>query len=84
MLYNLILNYSKKISVDDIKLFAKKNNYILCDKDANIICQCIKEDTNVILDDPKLYLDKIKDKLEYTTYLKLNELLSTYSNFLYH
>lgn len=84
MLNNLIINYSKKISISDIKNFAKRNNYILCDKDANIIYSSIKEDINVILDDPKLYLDKIKDKLEYTTYLELNELLSTYSNFLYH
>lgn len=83
MFNNLIIKYSAKITIDDMKNFAYKNNIEVNEKDLNYIYQLIKKDANNILKDPFSYLEKIKDKLEHTTYLELKKLLTTYSNFLY-
>lgn len=83
MFNNLIIKYSEKITIKDMKDFAYKNNIEVCDEDLNYIYKLIKTDINNILYDPFSYLEKIKDKLEHTTYLELKNLLATYSNFLY-
>lgn len=78
MLYNIIKNYTKNLTKDDIIKYSDKNNHHLNINEVNIIYDEIKNNLDNILKYPEYSLDKIKDKLEYTTYLKIQNLIYTY------
>ncbi len=82
MLYNIIKNYTEKITKNDIINFSHKYNHELKEYEVNLIYNEIKNNLDNILLNSDLELHKIKDKLEYTTYLKILELKEKYINYL--
>ncbi len=80
MFKDYIINYSSKITKENIKDFALKNNIILSEKESDIIFNSIHYDIKELLNDPIIFLDKRKDKFENTTYLKIKDLIIFYIN----
>ena len=78
MLENFIKNYTEKITKQNIINFALKENIKLNETEVEIIYNQIKNNLHNLLIDSDLELEKIKDKLEFTTYLKIKELTSFY------
>ena len=82
MLYNIIKNYTKNITKEDIIKFSKINNHELKEYEVDLIYNEIKNNIDDILYNTDLVISKIKDKLEQTTYLKLLDLKEKYKNYL--
>lgn len=80
MLSNLIINYTKKITKDDINNFALSQNIELKDYETEVIYDQIKNNIQNLINNTDYEISKIKDKLEHTTYLKIQELISFYKN----
>lgn len=80
MLNNYIKQYINKITKDDIEKFSKKENVPLTKKELDNIYNFIKDNKNILLEKRYELLDKIKDKVEPTTYLKIKELFYIYEN----
>ena len=80
MLKSIIKKYTKNMTKNDIITFSKKQNTKLKKYEVDIIYDQLKNNIDNILIDVDKELFKIKDKLEYTTYLKIKELISFYKN----
>ena len=78
MLKNMIKKYTKNITKEDIINFSKTQDTNLSKEEIDIIYNQLKNNIDNILEDVDLELSKIKDKLEPTTYLKIQELISFY------
>ena len=78
MLKNMIKKYTKNITKEDIINFSKTQDTNLSKEEVDIIYDQLKNNIDNILEDANLELSKIKDKLEPTTYLKIQELISFY------
>jgi hypothetical protein len=74
----MILKYIQALTLEDIENFAKKQNIILKRSESEIILNEIKNNFNEVVYHTEEAMKKIKDKLDYTTYLKLNELIDFY------
>ena len=75
----IISKYIEKLKVDDIYKFAKKNDIYLTNNEANVIFKTIKNHWNdLIFNDYKVYLKKIKNEISNPVYLKLEELIEIY------
>lgn len=74
----MILKYIQALTLEDIENFAKKQNIILKKSESEIILNEIKNNFNEVVYHTEEAMEKIKDKLDYTTYLKLNELIDFY------
>jgi len=75
----IISNYIKKISYDDIDLFAKKNNIILNNNKIYIIYNIIKTKwKTIIYENPSSILNSIKNCFDEETFKKIEILLYTY------
>lgn len=74
----MILKYIQALTLEDIENFAKKQNIILKRSESEIILNEIKNNFNEVVYHTEEAMEKIKDKLDYTTYLKLNELIDFY------
>lgn len=74
----MILKYIQALTLEDIENFAKKQNIILKRSESEIILNEIKNNFNEVVYRTEEAMEKIKDKLDYTTYLKLNELIDFY------
>ena len=59
-------------------ILQKKQNIILKRSESEIILNEIKNNFNEVVYHTEEAMEKIKDKLDYTTYLKLNELIDFY------
>ena len=80
MLSNFVINYTKKITKDDINNFALSQNVELKDYETEVIYDQIKNNIQNLINNTDYEISKIKDKLEHTTYLKIQELISFYKN----
>ena len=78
MLNSLIKKYTQNITKTDIKEFALKNNHELNTNEIDIIYNEIHNNIDNLINNTKYEINKIKDKLEPTTYLKINELIKFY------
>lgn len=77
----IIQKHINNLSINDIYKFALENNVTLNDYEANLIYKNIKSDwKTIIYSNHYIILDKIKDKIEPTTYYKLEELIILYKN----
>lgn len=74
----MILKYIQALTLEDIENFAKKQNIILKRSESEIILNEIKNNFHEVVYHTEEAMEKIKDKLDYTTYLKLNELIDFY------
>jgi len=81
LLKHYIEKYVKKMSINDVYKFAKKNNVELTDNEANVIFDAIKEDwETLVFGNHNVILDKNKNKLSFDLYNKINELIIEYKN----
>lgn len=81
MIEKLIKHYVDKITINDVYNFAIKENVKLNDYEANIIYSYIKNDwKEIIFNDYKPILEKVKPKLNTETYLKIEELIIKFKN----
>ena len=78
MLESFIKNYTKKITKNDIINFSKKENIELNSDELNIIYDQIHNNIDNLIKNQEKEIEKIKDKLSNTTYLKLLNLVKTY------
>ena len=78
MLNSLIKKYTQNITKTDIKEFALKNNHKLNTNEIDIIYNEIHNNIDNLINNTEHEINKIKDKLEPTTYLKINELIKFY------
>lgn len=81
MLKHYIEKCVKKMSIDDVYKFSKKNNVELTENEANTIFDAIKEDwETLVFGNHNIILDKNKNKLNHELYNKINELIIEYKN----
>lgn len=81
MLKHYIEKCVKKMSIDDVYNFSKKNNVELTENEANTIFDAIKEDwETLVFGNHNVILDKNKNKLNSELYNKINELIVEYKN----
>lgn len=80
MFKSLIEQYVNKITKEDIINFGKQNKVLLKDYEVNNIYNFLKENNKYLITNTDELLIKIKDKVEYTTYLKIKELVTFYKS----
>lgn len=78
MFKGMIYQYVKKLTKEDIVKFAVSQNIQLKTCELNLIYDTLKNNLDDLFIDENKVLDKIKDKLEITTYLKIKELIVFY------
>lgn len=78
MIKKLIKQYINKLTKQDIVDFALKQGIILTDKELEVIYNEIKYNFDELFYNTECVLNKRKDKLEHTTYLKIKELILIY------
>lgn len=67
------------MSINDIYVFAKKNNCELTSNEANIIYKCVKKNwETLIFNDHNIVLNTIRNNINPTLYNKLDELIIIY------
>lgn len=78
MLNSLIKKYTQNITKNDIESFALNNNHSLNEQELSVIYDQIHYNIDSLINNTDYEIDKIKDKLESTTYLKIIELINFY------
>lgn len=79
---NLIKNYAKKMTKNDIINFANKKNYHLEEKEIDIIYNHIKKYTDEIIEEPIKYAKMLKGKISDNIYYEILTLIEEYKNYL--
>jgi hypothetical protein len=78
MFRSYVDNFISNLSKEDIIKFSEKQSVSLNDDEVNLIYDMIKNHFEELAFNTDETIYKIKDKLESTTYLKLNELINFY------
>ena len=78
MYKNLIINYARNITKEDIENFVKSNNIKVSKKDINTIYEYIKKYYLNFFDNPIGYIKMLKGKIENDVYY---EILTMYDNY---
>lgn len=79
---NLIKNYIKNMSKEDIYNYIEKNGYDATNKEVDIIYNHIKTYYNELLETPLPYIRMLKDKISNDNYYLILELYNKYKNFI--
>ena len=79
---NLIINYIKKITKEDIQKYISKENIQHTKEEIDLIYQSIKNDYHEILNNFQNYIQKIKNKLNPNLYNKIIEKYNKYKEFI--
>lgn len=75
MIERLISEYVSKMTLNDVKNFAKENGITLKNNEAELIFKYIKSDWHTLVyGNPRAILDEIKSKMALDTYNKALEL----------
>lgn len=75
----LIKNYINKLTINDTKALASKNNINLNDDELNFVHNQIKNNWyTLIYGDPTNLFNELKSKVSNTNYLKIKDLYTTY------
>ena len=76
---DLIINYIKNISIEDINNFAIKNDIYLTSNELSFVYEYIKNNYLLLLNNPSAFnLLKYKDKFSNDNYIKINNLIDKY------
>ena len=79
-MFNIIERYMNKLSIDDVNIFAQKNNIYLNSDELEFTYQFIKKNWQAILSNPNLLnLDRYKDKFSEENLVKIKKLFKEYS-----
>ena len=76
----LIKNYIDKLSIDNLKEFALKNNINLTDRELEYLLNLTKENFENILVNEDKYLDIVKNNINSNEFKKVKELYLYYKN----
>lgn len=76
----LIKNYISKLSIDNVKEFALKNNINLTDIELEYLLTLVKENFDDILVNEDKYLNIVKDNINPNEFEKIKELFLYYKN----
>lgn len=77
----LISEYVNKMSLDDVNNFALKNGIILKDTEIKLIYDHIKNNwRTIVFGNPRGILDDLKEKLDSTSYQKIESLYVYFKN----
>ena len=79
---NLIINYIKKITKEDIQKYISKENIQHTKEEIDLIYESIKNDYYEILNNFQNYIQKVKDKLNPNLYNKIIEKYNKYKEFI--
>ncbi len=79
---NLIKNYVKNMSKEDIYNYIDKNGYDATNKEVDIIYNHIKTYYNELLETPLPYIKMLKNKISDDNYYLILELYNKYKNFI--
>ena len=77
---SLIKNYIDKLTIDNLKEFALKNNINLTDTEFEYLLKLAKENFEDILVNEDKYLDIIKNNVNPNEFIKIKELFLHYKN----
>ena len=77
---NLIKNYIKNMSKEDIYNYIEKNGYDATNKEVDIIYNHIKTYYNELLETPLPYIKMLKDKISNDNYYLILELIAFSNN----
>jgi len=78
----ILKNYINKLTINDIKNYAIKNNYIVSDKDINTIYNYIKRYWEDIYNGNLECFNEIKKEVDYSTYNLIIDLYNKYKDYL--
>ena len=76
----LIKNYISKLSINNLKEFALKNNINLTDIELEYLLTLVKENFDDILVNEDKYLNIVKDNINPNEFEKIKELFLYYKN----
>ncbi len=77
----LISEYVSKMTLDDVNNFALKNGIILKDTEVKLIYDHIKNNwRTIVFGNPRGILDDLKEKLDSTSYQKIESLYIYFKN----
>lgn len=77
----LISEYVNKMTLDDVNNFALKNGIILKDTEVKLIYDHIKNNwRTIVFGNPRGILDDLKEKLDSTSYQKIESLYVYFKN----
>ena len=76
----LIKNYLSKLSIDNLKEFALKNNISLTESELKYLLTLAKENFDDILINENKYLNMIKNNINPSEFEKVKELFLYYKN----
>ena len=76
----LIKNYLSKLSIDNLKEFALKNNISLTESELKFLLTLAKENFDDILINEDKYLNMIKNNINPSEFEKVKELFLYYKN----
>ncbi len=79
---NLIINYAKNMTMNDINSFVKNNNIKISEDDKLTIFNHIKKYYNVFFNDPINYIKMLKGKIDDEIYYNILTLYDRYKNIL--
>lgn len=77
----LISEYVNRMTLEDVNNFALKNGIILKDKEVKVIYDYIKNNwRTIVFGNPRGILDDLKEKLDSTSYQKIESLYIYFKN----
>ena len=77
----LISEYVNRMTLEDVNNFALKNGIILKDKEVKVIYDHIKNNwRTIVFGNPRGILDDLKEKLDSTSYQKVESLYIYFKN----
>lgn len=76
----LIKNYINKLSINNLREFALKNNINLTDIELEYLLTLVKENFDDILANENKYLNMVKDNINPNEFEKIKELFLYYKN----
>ena len=71
MYKNLIVNYIKNMTMEDVNSFIEKNNIEISEKDKRVIFNHIKKYYNVFFNDPIKYIKMLKGSIDDNIYYEV-------------
>ena len=80
MYKNLIINYAKNMTIEDITKFTKNNDINITEKDKLTIYNHIKKYYDIFFNDPIKYIKMLKGNIEDDIYYNILSLYDKYKN----
>ena len=80
MYKNLIINYAKNMTMEDVNNYIKNNKINVSERDKLTIYNHIKEYYSVFFDDPLKYIQMLKSNISDNTYYNILKIYDKYKD----